>query len=181
MRTPIFVRRLSEDERRAVEAGLRAPAAFSVRRSQIILASMRGTACRASLPIWGVMSKRCAMRLWPSMSRARRPKSSAAIFTDERAEQLKQLLHRSPREYGKATSLWMLELAAEVSFAEGLTPRLVSGDCIRLAPKRLKVSWKRAKHGSAVLTRRMREKKEAGSPLGAADCAGTTTGLGLGL
>jgi transposase len=77
---------------------------------------------------------------------SRRPKSSAPIFTEERAEQLKQLLHRSPREYGKATSLWTLELAAEVSFAEGLTPRLVSGDCIRLALKRLQVSWKRAKH-----------------------------------
>lgn len=80
------------------------------------------------------------------MPGSRRPKTSNAIFTDERAEQLKALLHRSPREFGKATSLWTLDLAAEVSFAEGLTPRLVSGDCIRLALKRLKVSWQRAKY-----------------------------------
>jgi transposase len=77
---------------------------------------------------------------------SRRPKSHAALLTAERAEQLKQLLHRSPREYGKTTSLWTLALAAEVSFAEGLTPRLVRGDCIRLALKRLNVSWQRAKH-----------------------------------
>jgi hypothetical protein len=77
---------------------------------------------------------------------SRRPKTSTALLTDERAEQLKSLLHRSPREYGKATSLWTLDLAAEVSFAQRLTPRLVSGDCIRLALKRLRISWKRAKH-----------------------------------
>jgi hypothetical protein len=29
------------------------------------------------------------------------------------------MLHRSPREFGKDTSLWTLSLAAEVSFEEG--------------------------------------------------------------
>jgi transposase len=77
---------------------------------------------------------------------SRRPKTAQAIFDEERTERLRALLHRSPREFGKDTSLWTLELAAEVSFAEGLTPRLMSGDSVRLALKRLKVSWKRAKH-----------------------------------
>ena len=36
--------------------------------------------------------------------------------------------------------------SAEVSFAQGLTPRLVSDETIRLALRRLRVSWKRAKH-----------------------------------
>jgi len=44
------------------------------------------------------------------------------------------------------TSRWTLALAAEVSFAQGLTPRLVSDETIRLALRRLRVSWKRAKH-----------------------------------
>ena len=35
---------------------------------------------------------------------------------------------------------------AKVSFAQGLTPRLVSDEAIRVALRRLGVSWKRAKH-----------------------------------
>ena len=35
---------------------------------------------------------------------------------------------------------------AQVSFAQGLTPRLVSVETIRVALRRLRVSWKRAKH-----------------------------------
>jgi hypothetical protein len=43
-------------------------------------------------------------------------------FDAAQAEQLKALLHRSPRNFGKETSAWTLELAAEVSFEQGLTP-----------------------------------------------------------
>jgi hypothetical protein len=39
-----------------------------------------------------------------------------------------------------------VQLAAEVSFAQGLTPCLVSDEAIRVALRRLGVSWKRAKH-----------------------------------
>jgi hypothetical protein len=46
----------------------------------------------------------------------------------------------------KPTSRWTLALAAEVSFAQGLTPRLRSNKTIRLALRRLRVSWKRVKH-----------------------------------
>src|SRR5918912_3022082 len=42
MREPIFVRTLSEDERDALEAGLRSSDAFILRRCQILLASDRG-------------------------------------------------------------------------------------------------------------------------------------------
>jgi hypothetical protein len=55
-------------------------------------------------------------------------------------------LHQSPRTFGQPTSRWTLQLAAEVSFAQGLTPRLVSDEAIRVALRRLGVSWKRAKH-----------------------------------
>ena len=36
-------------------------------------------------------------------------------------EQLRALLHRSPRTFGKPTGVWTLGLVAEVSFAEGIT------------------------------------------------------------
>jgi hypothetical protein len=57
-------------------------------------------------------------------------------------------LHQSPRTFGKPTSRWTLALAAEVSFAEGLTPRLVSDEAMRVALRRLGVTWKRATHWS---------------------------------
>ena len=70
-----------------------------------------------------------------------RPSSTAGA-----CESLRALLHQSPRTFGKPTSRWTLALAAEVSFAQGLTPRLVSDETIRLALRRLRVTWKRAKH-----------------------------------
>jgi transposase len=42
-------------------------------------------------------------------------------FDPEQAEALRELLHQKPRTFGKDTSLWTLDLAAEVSFEEGLT------------------------------------------------------------
>jgi hypothetical protein len=75
-----------------------------------------------------------------------RPHSTSAIFDVETCESLRALLHHSPRTFGQPTSRWTLQLAAEVSFAQGLTPRLVSDEAIRVALRRLGVSWKRAKH-----------------------------------
>ncbi len=76
-----------------------------------------------------------------------RPKRTHAAFEkeEEDAEALKELLHRSPREFGKKTSIWTLEYAAQVSFEEGLTERRVSGETIRAALVRLGVRWERAK------------------------------------
>src|SRR4029453_17857043 len=48
------------------------------------------------------------------------------IFDAGACEALRALLHQSPRTFGKPTSRWTLALAAEVSFAQGLPPRLVS-------------------------------------------------------
>jgi hypothetical protein len=75
-----------------------------------------------------------------------RPHTTSTIFDAGTCEALRALLHQSPRTFGKPTSRWPLALAAEGSFAEGLTPRLVSDEAIRVALRRLRVSWKRAKH-----------------------------------
>ncbi len=55
------------------------------------------------------------------------------------------MLHRSPPQLGKPTSLWTLELAAEVSFEEGMTRERVSGETVRATLARLGVRWQRAK------------------------------------
>jgi hypothetical protein len=73
-----------------------------------------------------------------------RPHTPATIFDTGACEALRALLHHSPRTFGKPTSRWTLVLAAEVSFAQGLTPRLVSDETMRVALRRLRVSWKRA-------------------------------------
>ena len=74
------------------------------------------------------------------------PASARPELDDAGCERLRALLHRSPRDFGKPTSLWTLDLAAEVAFAEGITARPVSGETIRQALKRLGVGWKRAKN-----------------------------------
>ena len=68
------------------------------------------------------------------------------MLTDRSRERLRTLLHQSPRTFGKPTSIWTLALAAEVSFAQGITPRQVSDETIRSAIAQMGVSWKRAKH-----------------------------------
>jgi len=56
------------------------------------------------------------------------------------------MLHRSPRELGRETSLWTLEMAAQVAFEEGLTKERVSVEAIRSTLMRLlRVRWQRAK------------------------------------
>jgi hypothetical protein len=49
------------------------------------------------------------------------------------------------RKFGKQSSLWTLDMAAEVSFEEGLTERRVSGETIRATLKRMGVRWEQAK------------------------------------
>jgi hypothetical protein len=56
------------------------------------------------------------------------------------------MLHRSPTNFGKDTSVWTLEMAAQVSFEEGLTKERVSGETIRATLlARIGVRWQRAK------------------------------------
>jgi len=59
-----------------------------------------------------------------------RPKRTRASFGDQGVEALKELLRHSPREFGKPSTLWTLEHAAQVSFEEGITEERVTGETI---------------------------------------------------
>ena len=154
MQTPLFVRPLTADERATLETGLRSSSAFTVRRCQILLASAEGqptTAIAGSLrctdqTVRNVIHAFHRGGLTVLQPLSSRPHTTATIFDAETCEALRALLHQSPRTFGKPTSLWTLQLAAEVSFTQGLTPHLVSDETIRLALRRLGVAWKRAKH-----------------------------------
>jgi transposase len=154
MKPPIFVRSLSENERENLQAGLRSKDAFVMRRCQILLASSRGLSPPKIALSLGCGSQtvrnaihafnaRGLLALTPGSSR---PKRVHAAFDEHSAERLREMLHRSPREFGYETSLWTLEMAAEVAFEEGLTQRRVSGETVRATLARLLgVGWLRAK------------------------------------
>jgi transposase len=153
MKPPLFVRTLSPEERQALREGLRSPSAFALRRSQILLASAEGlkpAQIRARLGC-ATQTVRDAIRAFAAegtaclRAKSHRPRSARPVLDAEAAERLRALLHRSPRDFGKPTSLWTLDLAAEVACAEGLTPHRMSGESIRRALSRLGVGWKRAK------------------------------------
>ena len=153
MKPPTFVRPLTDDERQALKAGLRTPDAFTLRRRQILLQSADGHRPRAIAASVGccVQSVRNALRAFEAEGAAcldekpSRPKATGDRFDDDGRRRLRELLHRSPRDFGKTTSLWTLAPAAEVAHSEGLTDRPVSGETIRQALIRLGVGWKRAK------------------------------------
>ena len=153
MRKPIFVRSLSDAERQQLEGSLRSSEAFLLRRCQILLASSRGDWAPHIARHLGCdgQTVRNAIRAFNTTGvdclkmGSRRPHTTRASFQGKGVDQLRSLLHQSPRTFGKATSLWTLELVAEVSFDQGLTPQRVTGETIRATLVRLGTRWLRAK------------------------------------
>jgi transposase len=155
MKRPIYVRPLSDAERETLEAGLRSPDAFTLRRCQILLASgdgqhayqiARNLSCNPQT-VRNAIHKFNAEGLSEALSRgSHRPHRVHRSFDEEGAEALREMLHKSPREFGKESSLWTMEMAAEVSFEEGLTKERVSGETVRATLARMGIRWQRAKH-----------------------------------
>jgi transposase len=154
MQAPLYVRPLGADERIALEAGLHSSSGFTSRRCQMLLESADGvhtTAIARTLrcndqTVRNALHDFAQRGLAALQPKSSRPHRTPAVFSEPSRERLRALLHQSPRTFGKPTSLWTLALAAEVSFAEGITARQVSDETIRTALKQLGVSWKRAKH-----------------------------------
>src|SRR5688572_3853501 len=146
MKPPIFVRTLSKEEREALQEGLRSSDAFVLRRCQILLASSRGEHPPRIAENLGCGSQtvRNAIHdfnehglaaLTPGSSR---PKEVHAAFDESGTEALRELLHQSPRNFGKQSTFWTLAMAAaEVSLEEDLTQTEVSGQTIRATLARL--------------------------------------------
>ena len=154
MKPPLFLRPLAESERAALTHGLRSPDAFTLRRCQILLASHQGQRPSRIAAALGCAAQtvRDALHAFHAegtaclRAKSKAPKTVHAAWPRQRDDDLRALLHQSPRCFGQPTSLWTLGLAARVCFAQGWTSRVLSGEAIRLALKRLGVSWRRAKH-----------------------------------
>jgi hypothetical protein len=148
-----YVRSLRADERAALEAGLGSEDAFVLRRCQIVL----GSADREPVPVLAKRVGRTERNVHAVLDafetrglaclerRSSRPHTIHAAFPAPHGESLRALLHQSPRAFGKPTSLWTLELVADVSVEQGLTPERVTGETIRATLARLGVKWQRAK------------------------------------
>jgi len=153
MKPPIFVRTFSKKERKALEAGLRSSDAFVLRRCQILLASSRGERAPRIAENLGCGSQTVRNAIHDFNERglgalqagSSRPKEVHAAFDAGEAESLREMLHHQPSKFGKQSTFWMLAMAAEVSFEEGITERQVSGETIRATLARLGVRWERAK------------------------------------
>jgi hypothetical protein len=156
MKRPIFVRPLSDAERETLEAGLRpqrmpSPCAALPDTSR----QLQGRKCLPDSSLVGLQSANRTQR-HPRLQRQRAAGGPPAgieashtvhrAFAAEQADALQEMLHRSPREFGHDSSLWTLEMAAEVAFQEGLTQRPISGETLRATLARLLgVRWQRAK------------------------------------
>src|SRR5438105_681304 len=136
---PLYVRPLSAAEREALETALHSPDAFVLRRAQILLASARSEGVGLIAPLVG-FSRQAVRQIIHAFNqqgvavlerRSTRNHTLSYCFDTEAAQRLRHLLHQSPRTFGKGTSVWTLELAAEVAYAQGLTAWRVSDETIR--------------------------------------------------
>jgi transposase len=147
------VRELSQEEVTALNRGLRSSDAFRVRRSQILLASKEGKTPRqigrelrcSDQCVREAIHAFHAEGLSCLVAKSHATRKDQSVMDEAGSERLKEILHHSPRHYGRDSSLWILEGLAEVSYAEGITDRRVSTDTIRRALKKLGENWKRAK------------------------------------
>ena len=154
MHPHLFVPPLTDSQRQRLQQGRRSTAAFTVRRCQIILASgdrQSPSAIARQLGCTGA-TVRNAINAFTHEGldclheKSSRPHSARPFLDERHADALKDLLHQSPRHFGKPTSLWTLDLVAELCHTRGWTPRQLCGEAVRVALKRLHIRWRRAKH-----------------------------------
>jgi transposase len=150
---PIYVRTLTEEEKKELEKGLKSKEGFRVRRSQMLKLSSEKKGVTEIAEIMGCSGQavRQAIKAFAKRGikaleqQSNRPKSAKKEITEEDLEKIKEIMHESPRKYGRKQSEWTLVMLAEVSYEKGITKRLMSDESIRLAIKRLNIKWKRAK------------------------------------
>ena len=106
------MRPLTDAESSTLQAGLRSPAAFTDRRAQIILVSARGehvpTIARAlgchEQMVRNALHAFAAHGTTALTPGSSRPRTVHAAFAAAGAEHLREVLHRSPRDFGYPTS-----------------------------------------------------------------------------
>jgi transposase len=152
MRT-LFVRELSQQEKKALQQRLHSSESFTVRRCQILLSSAEGKTpsqiaqalhctdqcVRNAIHIFNKNGLSCLQE----KSHARHEVQSA--FQGAALERLREMIRLSPRSFGYETSLWTLEFLAKACWHRMITTRPVSIYSVSRALKQVGIRWSRAK------------------------------------
>ena len=154
MKPPLYIRHVTDAERAALEAGLRSSAAFTVRRCQILLASaerqppsrIAKTLRCAPQTVRNVLHAFDARGLACVQHGSNVPITVEPVLHAEKREQVRAILHQSPRTFGQPVSVWTLKRLAEVCHEQGLSDTTLSCPTMLDAIVRLGVNWSRAKH-----------------------------------
>ena len=157
MRDPIYVRPLTDTERAQVAAGLRSRDWFTLRRSQIVQASAGGETAPGIARVLGCTKQTVLNAINDFNARGEvalvrvvsLPPLPPSAFDLAGRERLREMLHQSPRVFGQPTSLWTLELAAEMACQLGLTAVRVSGETIRATLERMGIDRKSTRLNSS--------------------------------
>ena len=153
MKTPHFIRPVTEEEQAAINAGLQSSDAFTLRRAQILRASQRGLrtsqiADQLSCDDTTALRAITAFNEHGTAALTRgstRPHTTTSAFTADAATQLPEIVQQSPRTFGFDTSLWTLELLVTVAVAQGLLTRRVTIEGMRIFLRAHGIHWKRGK------------------------------------
>ena len=154
MRTIKRVHPLSEEEQRALVKGTKSHSSFTVRRSQMLLLSAEGLTPQqiGQRLHCGDQTVRNVIQAFEREGldclerKSSRPHHDNSTFTAEGLQQLHELVHRSPRDFGKPHSLWSLTVLARVCFEQGMVARPISYETVRRALGKLGLDWQRARH-----------------------------------
>ena len=150
----LYTRPLTDEERQILRQSLKSSSGFTVRRAQMLLLSAdeglkvdvigqrvgcQGQAVRQAIHAFHREGLKCLQPKAKGNPRDRRGLDDAA------REQLRELIRRSPRDLGYETSLWTLDLLAQVCVEQGITARLITGETIRATLAAMGINWRRAK------------------------------------
>lgn len=150
----LYVRKLTTKEYQAIKTGVRSSSAFTVRRCQILLLSAETGLKPREIGERLYCSDQCArdaicafetegLTCLQEKSRARH--SQQATFDTADRAWLKSVIRQSPRTFGYDSSLWTLDMLAELAYCNGYSERLVNPETVSRALAREKINWKRAK------------------------------------
>jgi hypothetical protein len=129
---PIYVRELTDEERRTLEKGLHSSSAFVIRRCQMLLSSAAGKT-----------ANQIGTELHCSGQGVRK---AIHAFDAGGRERLRELIRLSPRQFGHETSVWTLALLAETCQSEGIALRPVNADNLGYVLRDMGIEWRRAKN-----------------------------------
>jgi transposase len=171
MKPPLYIRHVTAEEHAALTAGLRSHDAFTVRRCQILLAS-----AERQKPSGIAKTLRCAPQTVRNVLHAFNahglacvqrgsnvPLKVEPVLNADKREQLRVILHQSPRTFGQPASMWTLKRLAAVCREQGLSDTTLSCPTMLDAIVRLGVSWQRAKHWIVSPDPAYERKKNAGT------------------